>query len=268
VTGSRLSVETEPSEPSAVSVPKRRRRRRFRIRRLRTRLEERALSLARRRALRHEPPPTSLGLERLGTDYGGWIVPTAIITDDWVAYCGGVGEDITFDLALIERTGCSVYAFDPTPRAVTHVRDHAADTPRFHFMPVGLWSEDTVLRFFAPQNPEHVSHSIVNLQRTETYFEAPCRSLDSLMRELGHDRIDLLKVDIEGAEHRVIRSMLGRGIRPTVICTEIDQPVKGWTLWRTVQRIRSAGYELVAVDRWNLTFIRREVVQAQRSGAR
>jgi FkbM family methyltransferase len=269
VTDSRLLVEAEPSEPSAaVTVAKRRRRRRFRIRRLRARLEERALSLARQRALRHAPPPATLGLERLGSDYGGWIVPTAIITDGWIAYCGGVGEDITFDLALIERSGCSVYAFDPTPRAVAHVSDHAADAPRFHFMPVGLWSEDTVLRFFAPQNPDHVSHSIVNLQGTESYFEAPCRSLDSLMRELGHDRIDLLKVDIEGAEHRVIRSMLGRGIRPTVICTEIDQPVKAWTLWRTVRRIRSAGYDLVAVDRWNLTFIRREIVDTHRSGAR
>ena len=49
--------------------------------------------------------------------------------------------------------------------------------PRFHFMPVGLWSEDTVLRFFAPRDPAHVSHSVVNLQRTEDYFEAPVRSI-------------------------------------------------------------------------------------------
>jgi len=268
VTETRLSVDAEPSPPPAAGAARRRRRFRRRIRRFREGFELRSLSLARRIALRHAPPPATLGLERLGTDYGGWIVPTAIITDAWIAYCGGVGEDISFDLALIERSGCSVFAFDPTPRAVAHVRDQAAGVQRFHFMPVGLWSEDTVLRFFAPQNPDHVSHSIVNLQRTDTYFEAQCRSLDSLMRELGHDRIDLLKVDIEGAEHRVIRSMLGRGIRPTVVCTEIDQPVKAWTLWRTVQRIRSAGYDLVVVDRWNLTFIRREIVDARRSAAR
>ena len=76
------------------------------------------------------------------------------------------------------------------------------------------------------------------------------------MRELGHDRIDLLKIDIEGAEHRVVRSMLAAGIRPTVLCLEIDQPVRPWTFWRTVRRIRVAGYDLVAVDHWNLTFLR------------
>src|SRR3546814_13240808 len=84
-------------------------------------------------------------------------------------------------------------------------------------MPVGLWSEDATLRFYAPRDPTHVSHSIVNLQETESYFEARCRSIASLMAELGHDRLDLLKVDVEGAEHEVIRSMLASGIRPTEI---------------------------------------------------
>ena len=82
------------------------------------------------------------------------------------------------------------------------------------------------------------------------------------MRELGHERIDLLKLDIEGAEHEVVRSMLEHGIRPTVVCMEIDQPVKPLAFLRTVRRVRGAGYALVAVDSWNLTFIRRTLVDA------
>ena len=77
------------------------------------------------------------------------------------------------------------------------------------------------------------------------------------MKELGHDRIDLLKIDIEGAEHFVIKSILEAGIRPDVICLEIDQPVHIKDLWGTVRRIKAAGYALVAVDSWNLTFLRR-----------
>jgi FkbM family methyltransferase len=227
---------------------------------LTARLNRRLVRGVRRRVLRHPTPPPELGLEKIGSDYGGWIVPTRMIKDEWICYCGGVGEDITFDLGLIARFGCAVFAFDPTPRAITFVAGHAAGEQRFEFLPVGLWSEDTTLRFFAPKNPDHVSHSVVNLQRTADYFVAPCRSLSSLMRELGHERIDLLKIDIEGAEHRVIRSMIPAGIRPTVLCMEIDQPVKPWTLWRTVRRIRSAGYTLVAVDSWNLTFLRTDAM--------
>jgi FkbM family methyltransferase len=214
------------------------------------------LSTARRVAFRHRDPDPRLGLHKIGSDYGGWIVPTAVVDATWRCYCGGVGEDITFDLGMIERFGCTIDAFDPTPRAIAFVRDHVDAEPRFRFHPVGLWSEDTVLRFFAPRDPAHVSHSIVNLQRTDTYFEAPCRSLPSLMREFGHDHIDLVKLDIEGAEHRVVESMVASGILPAVLCMEIDQPVGARTLWRTVRRIRAAGYALVAVDGWNLTFLR------------
>ena len=229
---------------------------RRRIRSIRRRLDRAALGATRRISLRPATPHPGLQLEKIGSGYGGWIVPTAVIDEGWVCYCGGVGEDITFDLGLIARFGCTVHAFDPTPRAIAFAAEHAATEPRFDFHPVGLWSEDTTLRFFAPRNPAHVSHSVVNLQRTAEYFEAPCRSVESLVHELGHDRIDLLKLDIEGAEHRVIEAMLAAGIRPVVLCTEIDQPVKPATLWRTVRRIRATGYDLVAVDHWNLTFLR------------
>lgn len=202
----------------------------------------------------------ALDLERIGTDYGGWIVPTALIRQDWICYLGGVGEDITFDLGLIERFGVAVFAFDPTPRAIEHSARVASGEPGFHFLPVGLWSEDTTLRFFAPKDPSHVSHSVVNLQRTSEYFEAPCRAVPSLMEELGHRSIDLLKLDIEGAEHKVLKSTLRAGIRPKVICTEIDQPVGAFRFWSTIRRVRSAGYTLVAMSGWNFTFVRNDVI--------
>ncbi len=211
-------------------------------------------------------PHLELRLEKIGSDYGGWIVPTALIRSDWICYSGGVGEDITFDLGLIERFGCSVFAFDPTPRAIAFVGATAADEPRFHFLPVGLWSEEAALRFYAPRDRSHVSYSVVNLQGTDEYFEAPCRSLRSLMAELGHGSIDLLKIDIEGAEHRVIRSMLSAGLRPTVLCTEIDQPVNPLRFWTTVRRVLFAGYTLVAVDGWNFTFVRSDALPAASAG--
>lgn len=214
-------------------------------------------SITYRRIAGRVVPRPDLQLETIGSRYGGWIVPMALIRPDWVCYCGGVGEDITFDLGLIERLGCTVFAFDPTPRAVAHVASHAAAERRFHFMPVGLWSKDATLKFFAPRDPTHVSHSVLNLQETDAYFEAPCRSLPSLMAELGHRRIDLLKIDIEGAEHAVVRSMLKHGIRPTVLCLEIDQPVPPLRFGTTVARVLAAGYELVAVDHWNFTFVHR-----------
>jgi FkbM family methyltransferase len=205
-----------------------------------------------------------LRLEKIGTAYGGWIVPTALIGPDWRCYCGGVGEDVSFDLGIIERFGCEVFAFDPTPRAIRFIDGLATAQPRFHFMPVGLWSSDTVLRFYAPRDPAHVSHSVVNLQGTHEWFEASVRTIPSVMGELGHESIDLLKLDIEGAEHTVIASVLDAGVRPRVLCFEIDQPVGALRFLRTIRRVRGRGYELVAVDGWNFTFVRQDVLAALR----
>src|SRR3546814_19466998 len=80
------------------------------------------------------------------------------------------------------------------------------------------------------------------------------------MAELGHDRLDLLKVDVEGAEHEVIRSMLASGIRPTVLCMEFDQPAPWQRIATTVRRIRKAGFRLVSVDGWNFTFVQEQAL--------
>lgn len=196
-----------------------------------------------------------LRLEKIGGTYGGWIVPTTLIKPQWICYCGGVGEDVTFDLGLIKRFGCPVFAFDPTPRAIAYATKESVAEPRFRFFPYGLWSSDTTLKFFSPKDPSHVSHSVVNLQGTDTFFEARCKTIPSLMAELGHDRIDLVKIDIEGAEHVVVKSMLSSGVKPSVLCIEIDQPVAPLRFLRTMNRLAAAGYELVAVDAWNFTFV-------------
>ncbi len=209
----------------------------------------------------------SVRLEKIGSDYGGWSVPVDCISQDWICYCGGVGEDITFDLGMIDRFGCSVWAFDPTPRAIRHVEDVAAAQPHFHFQPVGLWSHAATLRFYAPQNPDFVSHSALNLQQTSTFFEADCVSVREAMAAHGHDRIHLLKLDIEGAEHATLQAMLSDRIHPDVICLEIDQPAPIFATAATMWRLSRAGYRLVDSEGWNFTLFHRRFAVSLQPGA-
>jgi FkbM family methyltransferase len=221
-------------------------------------------------------------LLRLGTDYGGWVIPEDALREDSVVWCAGAGEDISFDLALIARYGCRVHCIDPTPRAIAHVEalaeraqrgeampingrpEHTYEgvTPevmaKLSFHPVGLWHRDDTLRFYAPKRREHVSHSAVNLQGTESFFEAVCRSPRSLMRELQHERIDLLKLDIEGAEHSVIDHLLDEGIHPAVLCVEFDYAARGKrrrAAVRRLWRLAEVGYHLMWHRDWNVTLV-------------
>jgi FkbM family methyltransferase len=193
-------------------------------------------------------------LIRLGSDYGGWTVPSSLLREESVCYCAGVGEDTSFDVALIERFGCEVFALDPTPKAVRHGEQVAASVELFHFLAVGLAASDGERHFYPPRDPGHASYSAENLQGTEDAIVAECWSPGTLMRKLGHDRIDLLKADIEGSEYEVLDALAVAGIHPLVICVEFHGST-GDTL-RALRGLNRHGYALVRREGPNFTLVR------------
>ena len=60
----------------------------------------------------------------IGTEYGGFYYPTQLpeLNENSVIYCVGAGEDITHDVILSYKLNCPVHIFDPTPRAIEHVK--------------------------------------------------------------------------------------------------------------------------------------------------
>lgn len=219
------------------------------IRRVVDRILTAGLSLMTLRAGHHE-------MIRLGSSYGGWWIPAHALSENSVAYCAGVGEDISFDTALIERFGCRVVALDPTPRAIAFAARAQPDSDRFHFEPVGLGGTDRTARFYSPSDPSHVSHSIVNLQGTSDFFEARLERVATVMDRLGDANIHLLKMDIEGAEHEVVKDLTSGTLRPLVLCIEVDQLRPMRQLRTTIRSLRKSGYRAAKVEGRNVTFVR------------
>jgi FkbM family methyltransferase len=199
-------------------------------------------------------------LIRLGSSYGGYVIPANVIEPHWICYSAGLGEDITFEIELAKRYGSTVYAFDPTPKSADHVKSATSENGHFVFRSYGLWSSDTEMRFYAPRDPRHVSHSIANLQQTERYFVAQCRSLPSLMAEFGHDRLDFLKLDIEGAEYEVLGSMTENDISVKVLCVDLHRVESIERMVEVVDVLRASSYVPVHVHRTDVTFVSSDLV--------
>jgi FkbM family methyltransferase len=144
-----------------------------------------------------------------GTVYGGWAILKGSLDADSIIYSFGVGEDASFDLSLIGKYGCRVHAFDPTPKSADWVAENIQDG-RFVFEKSALADHDGTIRLYLPRDPRHVSASLVAGSRTaaENHFAAPCYRLESILNRLGHSRLDVLKMDIEGAEYSVLQNIL------------------------------------------------------------
>ena len=71
-------------------------------------------------------------------------------------------------------------------------------------------------------------------------------------------KIDLLKMDIEGAECRVLEHMINEQIFPTYLLVEFDLLLKGkdknGKTKQVIEKLLQSGYKILKNDNWNITF--------------
>ena len=191
-------------------------------------------------------------IERFGSPrYGHWSLLTDCIGQNSVVYSFGVGEDASFDLELINRYGLCIQAFDPTPKSIKWVRAQCFGE-RFVLHEYGLAAVDGEVMFNPPENPEHVSYTMLDRPSTcDQAIHVPVKRLKSIMKILGHTHIDILKIDIEGAEYDVIDDMCKCNICPEQILVEFHHrfPFVGIAKTRrAVALIKEMEYALINVS--------------------
>jgi FkbM family methyltransferase len=227
-------------------------------------LVERLLSPLRRRKL-HFSERYECERVHLGSDYGGYAFYPKAVDKDSVVYSFGVGCDVTFDAALIEYCGATVHAFDPTPRSIDWVKTQALPE-QFVFHPWGIADFDGTATFHPPKDPAHVSHTLLaGGARGGQTIEVPVLRLRTIMGKLGHDHIDMLKMDIEGAEYGVLSDVLGSGIPITQILIELHHHRPEVSLAQSQQAIaqlEQAGFRVFNESGGNeFSFIRPDLLR-------
>lgn len=144
-----------------------------------------------------------------GTEYGGFYLPKDLSIQNFIIYSFGIGEDLSFSEAMIDRGG-TVYAFDPTPKSIKYVKEHKLfENTNFHFLPYGLSDKNGKEKFNLPIRSEWVSGSVISHQyvNDKNVIEVEMRTIRTIMKELNHSHIDILKLDIEGSEFKVMNNI-------------------------------------------------------------
>ncbi len=197
---------------------------------------------------------------------GNYHIDGSILNKDSVVYSCGVGKNIRFDKAIHEQFGCDVNMFDPTSIAVEFMKT-VTDRPCLRFHPWGIWTEDATMKFYFKDGSlgSLQNLSVTNLEQTDNYCELDCYTLTTIMKKLGHDRIDVLKMDIEGAALPILQHLLQGEIRPGQMVFEVEKGKKSllwfhWSVYHLLRRMKRAGYTLFFLPRkdnarYNLQFL-------------
>ena len=224
-------------------------------------------------------------MERLGTNYGGWFVPKEmVLNESSIVYSGGVGEDMSFDISLQSKYNCNIFLIDPTKRAFEHFQDVKGyyekqtefsgdiqkdyidcishlnpNLRKMNYLDVGLWNEKTELKFYKQNNDKYVSQSLVPSMFGSDYDTVRVNTIQNIMKENNHSKIDLLKLDIEGAEVEVVDKMLDDGIHPRYVMIEFDLLLKkkdpeNKTKKLIERMMRREQYTILKNDNLNITF--------------
>ena len=186
---------------------------------------------------------------------GGWWFTPQDLTSESIVYSLGVGDDIDFDLGIINQYDVEIFAFDPTPNSID-LLDSSKLPPRFHFHPWAVTASDGSLKFYPRLKKDgsksDVMYTMIAEEETRgDVIEVPAYCLTTIVNKLDHKRIDLLKMDIEGAEYEVLDGLLDSPVKPTQLLVEFHHRFVDDGLQKTydiIRKLRDADYKIIAIS--------------------
>ena len=95
-----------------------------------------------------------------------------------------------------------IFAVEPDPRAYSLLRSNVAQFDRVTIRHAAVAGRDGEITLFT--GAETWTSSVMETEAGMEPTPVPARALDGLLAEWGLDHVDLLKIDIEGAEHDVL----------------------------------------------------------------
>ena len=141
----------------------------------------------------------------------------------------------------------------------SEIQNETPDFSKISYINIGLWDKKDTLKFYKQTNANYVSQSLIENMFTDKYDIVNVDSLKNIMSINNHNKIDLLKLNIEGAEIKVIEQMLKDDIYPKYLLIEFDlliQKKDNNNLTKElILNLFKHNYKLLKNDNLNMTFV-------------
>jgi FkbM family methyltransferase len=178
---------------------------------------------------------------------------------------GGCSYEADFSIYLMRRHGVRAFGVDPTRKHRPALRELENQYPgRFVHVPCAISASDGVLTFHESRINESGSllDDHVNVVRDQvTSYDVEAVTLTSLLTRLGLPAVDLLKLDLEGAEYGVLEAATREQLRPVAqLFVEFHHHAIGHYTEHDTRRIVGIvcgfGFKAFSLDDHNYLFYR------------
>lgn len=184
---------------------------------------------------------------------------------DTVVVDVGCADDPDFSLFMMETFGVKAYAVDPTRKhfdALKKIENNRDG--QFKHLPLAVANESGTLTFH--ESKINASGSLLdshtNITNDETVsYEVEAVTVPDLLKRIGAEKIDFLKLDLEGIEYH----LLGSATREDFECVDqlfvefhhhcIPEYSKADTQ-RLAESVKEFGFERFSLDSHNFLFWR------------
>jgi len=190
----------------------------------------------------------SLNIAEYGDKGANWTIARDKLNKNTKIYSFGIGDNLSFEEELVKNFDLKVYAFDPTPKSLAWIKKQKFST-NIEIYPFGISNKDGIAYFEPPKKENYISFRMSN--KNEKLVKLPVYKLSTILKKLKEKKIDVLKLDIEGAEYRVIPEILRTKMDIKQILVEFHHRFSGFTKRDTekvVSKLRKAGYKLYHIS--------------------
>lgn len=169
-----------------------------------------------------------------------------------IVYCFGSGKNITHELKLAKMLDCCIHLFDPSPESIKHylrikslfhhldiqnndiyteivpssesskkLLKNKITSYQFHPHPIALSTQDNnYCKFFKTSKEEENYSLLTPFEKSESIL-VKSKKIKTIMKELDHQKIDVLKLDVVGMEIEILNQMIIEDkIYPTFISVQ------------------------------------------------
>jgi FkbM family methyltransferase len=187
------------------------------------------------------------------------------LSADAVVIDAGCSYEADFSVCLIRRHGVRAFGVDPTRKHAAALGALETQHPgRFQHVPWAIAATDGALTFHESRVNESGSlftDHINVVQDETTSYDVEAVTLATLLKRIGVETVEILKLDLEGAEYELFERMTADDLRPfQQLFVEFHHHAvshfRDADTRRVVGRISGFGFRAFSVDDHNYLFYR------------